>query len=267
MMGMLGTELVFSTKEMKNRDLFISLGYIGDVDEVFLNGKLIGFSGSFPPEFSSAIQAKRKYPIPENILLPGKNVIAVRVFNNQLEGGIVSGDIGIYSFSPVRPDISLMGIWNFKSGDNPIYKEIAYQDKHWKRIIVPGNLENQGIKEYEKISWYRKRVFVPKTFSNQHLVMIVGKLSDSCQIFLNGILLSPIVDDKSKEKATHLDKSKAMLVLNIPDAVIQMNKVNLIAVRIGSIADREGISDFPVGLMRMDYFNRYGRLLEEDEDN
>jgi len=50
-----GTELDKGSK------LYIHLGYIDDVDEVYINGHLIGSSGSFPPRFNTAYNAYRKY--------------------------------------------------------------------------------------------------------------------------------------------------------------------------------------------------------------
>ena len=33
----------------ENDNIYLNLGYIDDVDEVYINGILVGFSGSFPP--------------------------------------------------------------------------------------------------------------------------------------------------------------------------------------------------------------------------
>lgn len=142
------------TKEMKNKELFIVFGYISEVDQVFINGNLVGFSGAFPPYFSSAHDAKRKYPIPEEFLnLNDKNIIAVRVYNHQMEGGIISGDVGIVSSNFTKPDIPVSGLWSFRTGDNTAWKDTGYQDKHWQKIIIPGNMLNQGFKDYPGTAW------------------------------------------------------------------------------------------------------------------
>lgn len=258
----------FSNREMKNKDLFLSLGYIGDVDEVYLNGKLIGFSGSFPPEFSSALEAKRKYPIPENYIQPGKNVISVRVYNHQLGGGIVSGDIGIIAYSNTKPDISLFGLWNFKTGDNSLWKAPAFQDKHWKKIVVPGNWENQGYKDYDGIGWYRKQILISTEYNNQRMVLLIGKITNSDQVFVNGVLIGSTGEfPHSKEKPLNEDNSKKLRVYIIPDNILIINKMNTIAVRVYDKMDRGGISEGPVGLMRYVSYSRLIKELNEEVDN
>jgi len=69
-----------------DENLFLYLGYIDDVDETYFNGHLIGLSGSFPPNISTAYNAQRKYFIPTSLLKKGTNVISVRVFDIHLDG-------------------------------------------------------------------------------------------------------------------------------------------------------------------------------------
>ena len=79
------------------KDLLLELGHIDDVDEVYLNGKLIGETGSFPPEYESAYDAERRYAISPGFLIPGgDNVIAVRVFDDHGVGGVVDGPLRNY---------------------------------------------------------------------------------------------------------------------------------------------------------------------------
>jgi AraC-like DNA-binding protein len=67
-------------EEPPDNSLGIRLGIISDVDEVFFNGHLIGKSGEFPPDRSSAYDRKRIYEIPTNLIIPkGDNVMAIRV--------------------------------------------------------------------------------------------------------------------------------------------------------------------------------------------
>jgi len=165
------------TKEMRSKELYLIFGYISDVDQVFINGKLIGFTGNFPPDFYPAHEAKRRYPIPDDYLnMNGKNVIAVRVYNHQMEGGIISGDVGIVAYSSNKPDISMVGLWYFNTGDNSSWKDSGYEDKHWKKIMVPGNWTNQGYKNYSGIAWYRKHIMIPKEYENQKMLLMLGKI-------------------------------------------------------------------------------------------
>ncbi len=75
---------------------YLFLGKIDDADEVFLNGVRIGSSGAFPPKPATAWDTQRIYPIPHGVLR-AKNVLAVRVYDMMLAGGITSGLIGLYN--------------------------------------------------------------------------------------------------------------------------------------------------------------------------
>lgn len=84
-------------------DLYLSLGKIDDIDDVYLNGEYVGnvydlkrhtFSRGTGWEWSTP----RIYKIPEGLLKrTGTNTIAVRVYDGQGLGGIYEGPIGIMS--------------------------------------------------------------------------------------------------------------------------------------------------------------------------
>ncbi len=66
------------------------LGRIGDADEVFFNGIKIGGEGKIGQQFIEASKIRRLYKIPHKyIRFDADNVIAVRVMNTYLSGGIL----------------------------------------------------------------------------------------------------------------------------------------------------------------------------------
>lgn len=78
--------------ESKGKDLLIDLGSIDDCDETFVNGERVGGLGSFPPNYVTAYDQARLYAVPVRLLKgDGTDVIAVRVFDGQGNGGIVTG--------------------------------------------------------------------------------------------------------------------------------------------------------------------------------
>ena len=110
------TQFIIPAEETGN-DLYLRLGYIDDVDEVFLNGRLVGSSGGFPPQYQTAYNIFRNYLIPAVLLSFGtENVLAVRVFDEHLEGGIVKGPVGFYKsrnrdLTQRRYDLSFVLAW------------------------------------------------------------------------------------------------------------------------------------------------------------
>lgn len=87
-------------KTSKGKGIKLHLGKIDDVDQTFFNGKLIGETGSFPPNYVTQWQTDRTYLLPENAVLWDKeNVIAVRIYN--LIGGMGMWE-GPYKYGPVQ---------------------------------------------------------------------------------------------------------------------------------------------------------------------
>jgi len=78
----------------------LNLGKIDDVDQTFLNGKLIGQTGSMPPQFVSQWEAGRVYVIADkDVNWDNENVIAVRVYSNVGGAGMYDGP---YTYAPIQ---------------------------------------------------------------------------------------------------------------------------------------------------------------------
>ena len=77
---------------IENKGLVMNLGAIDDADISYFNGKQIGSTGGFPPEYYSAWNTNRHYRIHEEQVLWDKiNVIAVRVYDLHQGGGMYLG--------------------------------------------------------------------------------------------------------------------------------------------------------------------------------
>ena len=263
----------FSTvKDMRNKDIYISLGYIDDVDQVYVNGKLIGFSGTFPPHFSTVYESLRVYPVPSEFLnFQGNNVIAIRVYDHHMSGGIISGDIGFFTYRTFKPEISMNGLWEFKAGDNAIFKDPTYNDKNWKQIVVPGNWKNQGYKEFNGIAWYRKNIVISDEYEKEKLIFVVGKIDHCDEVYINGELIGktseiPQISAKKDTIGTcnEVECSKPRVYL-IPENLIRINKENTVSIRVYNIQFRGGLVDGPVGIVKLSTYNRF--LKEKGEND
>lgn len=77
------------------------LGRIDDLDETYLNGKLLGRTGrmrkSWRPDDKGDDYAKlRAYVIPRDLVVSGRvNTLAVRVLDVYMHGGIYDGPVGL----------------------------------------------------------------------------------------------------------------------------------------------------------------------------
>lgn len=80
----------------RQKNISLSIGNIDDCDEAYFNGKKINSSGALPPKFRTACGQSRSYDIPKELIkLDEDNLIAIRVFDNSGEGGIVGGPVEI----------------------------------------------------------------------------------------------------------------------------------------------------------------------------
>lgn len=124
--------------EAEGTNLVASMGYIDDADEVYLNGVLIGRSGSFPPNADAQWFEQRLYPIPADAPnYGGRNVIAVRAYDMSGAGGWYQGPIGIFSKDALRENV--YGITG-QPADARTTRLVERQLERQARALATGNL-------------------------------------------------------------------------------------------------------------------------------
>ncbi|MGE5236587.1 MAG: diguanylate cyclase domain-containing protein [Acidobacteriota bacterium] len=95
-------QTIFIPSQMAGEDLGLDLGMVGDVDEVFLNGRRVGGTGSFPPTFDKATLAHRFYQLPRDAIRYGEyNELAIHVYNDSRFGGLLGPAPRLDSFSSI----------------------------------------------------------------------------------------------------------------------------------------------------------------------
>ncbi|GAA0892019.1 hypothetical protein GCM10009122_16980 [Fulvivirga kasyanovii] len=233
-----------------NKSLYLHLGYIDDADEVYLNGKLIGFSGHMPPKFKTAYRAERQYTFPVQYLnRKGPNVIAVRVYDATREGGISGGKLGIYASSySASLIVDLQGVWSFRK-DNQ-----GYRREDWEQIMVPIPWEPQGHEEYDGWATYKKTFTLPAGTSAENLVLVLGKIDDFDRTYLNGKLIGTTRDDRPLGKSYSYNELRAY---TIPAGLIRLNEENTIIIEVEDIGMTGGIWKGPVGITTVTRYYRY----------
>ena len=74
--------------------LTLHLGTVYNADQTYLNGKLLGETGGLPPGYDNAKSLIREWNIKvEDILWGKENLIAVRVYNANEDGGLTSNNV------------------------------------------------------------------------------------------------------------------------------------------------------------------------------
>jgi len=243
----------------QDRDIYLSLGEIDDADEVFVNGTLIGRSGSFPPHFSTAYQAKRQYLIPRELIRSGINLISVRVFDYHYEGGIIRGDIGLFQKEGLHKEFfDLEGIWKFKTSSDakPCGEE---EPDSWDRLMVPGIWEHQGYEHYNGFACYRKTFICPPDLTQSPMILTLGLIDDMDIVYLNGekIGSTGIKEDGSIPDPGNSWAWKQLRGYFIPMGMLKPNQENVITIKVYDHIGEGGIYRGPVGIIPAKYFTSF----------
>jgi hypothetical protein len=250
-------DIAFDSKDV----LYLELGKIDDVDEVYVNGHFIGRTGGFPPDYYTAYNYDRRYFLPlEHLKKNAKNVIAVRVYDEGGEGGIVDSPVGIYNYVNFSENsIHLFGKWKFHLSDDPEWSKPDLDDSGWEDIIVPASWETQGFSKYDGFAWYRKTFKLPQQFNTEDLVVMLGRIDDMDEVFING----KFIDGTGKIERQWASNGEwdKYRIYSVPDNVLKAGADNVIAVRVYDQDSRGGIYEGPITLLPRseykDFWKRY----------
>jgi sialate O-acetylesterase len=150
---------------MADKPAKLYLGTIVDSDQTYINGVLVGSTSyRYPP---------RKYEVPAGLLKAGKNVITIRVINNDGNGEFVKGKT--YRLFSNGLDISLEGEWHCRVGaavNEPLPPVTFFEYKPtglFNGMIAP--LLGYSIKG---VIWYQgeSNIHDPRGYSNKLSAMI-----------------------------------------------------------------------------------------------
>jgi Glycosyl hydrolases family 2, sugar binding domain len=241
-------------KLSKEETYYLNLGYIDDCDEVYVNGKLVGVSGSMPPKFKTAYQSERRYSLPSEVIdFDGENTIAVRVFDVIHGGGIIDGDLGIYRSPKSRMLADLSGLWQFAKTRNEKPLDASAE---WSKVMVPSAWEHQGYYKYDGYAWYRKTFTLPANFSekDEEIVLMLGKIDDFDKTYLNGKLIGQTNDGEDYGDSRSFER---MRVYTIPNGLLKKDAVNVIEVLVEDMGNTGGIYEGPIGITTRTAYQRY----------
>ena len=256
-------------EDFEDRELILNLGFVDDVDEVFLNGVKIGSSGSFPDNFFTTYNLERKYFIPDYLLdKKNKNVIAVRVYDERLQGGMLRGNPGIYTYvTDLVPNIPLSGNWKFIADDNPDYSKNNYDDSDWNNLFVPLRWDFQGYNHYDGFAWYRKSVDIPEQLERQNLILLLGRIDDFDETYFNGIKIGSTGDmENIPSDFYHRKEWNIIRAYYINKKDIKFGSENSIAVRVYDGYNNGGIYDGPIGIITQERYRELKRFLRKKKN-
>jgi sialate O-acetylesterase len=213
---------------------------------------MIGYQGQMPPAYETAYNFSRRYLIPAAFLDPsGENVIAIRVYDDEIAGGITHGDVGIY-YLPDQMEVALPfnGPWKLIMQDERKFAEPDWDDSGWQEVAVPCFWDSYGYKNYDGIGWYRTEFRLPQNLADEKLILFLGRIDDVDQVYLNGKFLGKTGPwpDREDYRGMYGDHYQQVRAYFIPKDMLLAEEKNVIAVRVIDVILHGGIWDGPVGL-------------------
>ena len=250
-------------EQFANKTLYLLLGRIDDVDEVFVNGQRIGGTGQFPPNYVTAWDEDRVYRVPNGILRREQtNTIAIRVFDGTLNGGIRKGAVGLYSTDLPQALLELNHGWRFCRGDNSEWKYPDADTSSFKPIAVPDHWEDQGYDNYDGYGWYRTSFPWDPAISEKSLLLLLGRIDDTDEVFLNGERIGKTGALNFTDRDTKIDYYLQYRAYEFPTSLLQ--KMNTLAVRVHDHQGFGGIYDGPLGIMTHEAHAKYWKEVSDN---
>ncbi len=147
--------------DMKGKDVIFDLGCIDDCDEFYVNGQKVGDTGVMPKNqpqgnCTPAFKEHRRYTVSSKLLKPGKNLVAICVYNNKRDAGFLAakdGDAKAEVFGP----FSSQALGGTHSG-----------------FTVGGT------------GWYRKHFTVDAADAGKHFEILFGGIYMNSDVWING---------------------------------------------------------------------------------
>lgn len=256
-----------ASAEWKGKALSVRLGRIDDVDEVYVNGKFVGRTGAFPPEYETAYNLEREYQIPNSFLnIPGDNVLAVRVYDDELGGGMYEGRLGIYEDKDALiPDLPLAGVWSFKTGDDIAWKEKNVAEGSWSKIFVPAYWEPQGFHGHDGYAWYRIMFRVPKELAEKRMILLLGNIDDYDETYMNGKLVGKT--GTMGRNVMNSNEWQQLRAYTLQPGQLLVGDENSLAVRVFDGFRDGGIYRGPIGLVTRENYLKWEERVRRKEKN
>lgn len=243
---------------------FLHLGRIDDVDEVFVNGERIGGAGRFPPDYETAYDAERSYLMPARLLKAGEgNIVAVRVYDSGSRGGIYSGRLGVYESKLPAMLADLSGEWLFQTGDDLGWAKPDADESGFKPIRAPRRWDEQGYANHDGFAWYRKTFESRDADGEDSMVMLMGKIDDLDEVYLNGKKIGGMGNLAAPEDGSGGDAYSFSRAYHFPASLLR--DTNVVAVRVYDTHDNGGIYEGPLGVVSQSQYIEYWERRREDQ--
>lgn len=119
----------------------------------------------------------------------------------------------------------------FENG-KAVWAATDLEDSAWKTMKVPGLMQEQGLKDFNGIVWFRKTVDIPANWVGKELTLNIGVIDDNDFTYFNGVQIG------------HTEGWMSPRSYKIPKELVKKGKA-VIAVRVMDTGGTGGINGSP----------------------
>src|SRR5690606_6714704 len=149
------------------------------------------------------------------------------------------------------------GKWKFRLADNLKWAAENVDESDWEDVVVPATWESQGYADYDGFAWYRKTFTLPSSFKTDDMLIILGKIDDMDEVYINGRLIGRT--GKMERKWASDNEYNKLRTYTIPDGVLKPGRTNVIAVRVYDQEGLGGIYEGPITLLPQKEYKEFWR--------
>ena len=144
------------------------------------------------------------------------------------------------------------GEWRFHKGDEIAWKERAFDDQHWQTVSLPAMWEQHSdYKEDNVYGWYRRRIEIPADCKGKDLNLLLGRIDDVDEAFLNGERIGGMGSFPPNFETTWESERR----YRVPASLVRGDGTDLLAVRVFDGSGGGGIYKAAVEFCRIGPFD------------
>ena len=136
----------------------------------------------------------------------------------------------------------------FRKGDDPAWKQAAFDDSGWEVLALDKDWDRQGVKNPNGYGWYRLHVVIPSSLKQgqtDKVLLDLGPIDDTDETWMNGTLVGKTGLNPEDPTGYHGEYETPRRYL-VEAKDVRWDRENVIAVRVYNGGDPGGFYSRPV---------------------
>ena len=144
------------------------------------------------------------------------------------------------------------GQWRFQKGDDASWKTPGFDDNSWQSVTLPDTWEHHSNYTEDNVyGWFRRRIEIPTECKGKDFVLLLGKIDDVDETFLNGERIGGM-GSFPPDYHTAYDAARRY---RVPAALVRGDGSDVLAVRVFDGSGNGGIYEAGVKSIRVGPFD------------